>query len=406
MNTKEDPRRSILLSIILPAAAGSLLYAVSAGIRQNYGVLMTAIANSSGVPFATVSLIVAIGKLVFGITQPVFGAVSLRRSNRFVLICGSILGITGLTLIPFCRSFFSLILFLGIILPAGTGAISFGVIMSALTPLLKPSAAAAVSGVVSASSGLGNIFLSPILQSLIENSGLRTAVYFLAVLVLILIPVSAGITPKRAANRQESGTADKSEEPITGIIREAVRNRNYICLTLGFFTCGYHMGIVEMHYYNQVVVLGFSEKTAAYALSLFGIASILGSLLSGILCSKMRMKNVLTLIYGSRAVFVTAFLLLPKNTAFIYTAAAVFGLIGAGTVPPTSGLAEQMFGAAKLALLFGFSFMVNQTGAFLSVWLSGLCVSRTGSYTPMWISSLVLCAAASVICSKIQEDAR
>lgn len=406
MNTVKDKRRSALLTLILLAAAGSLLYGVSAGIRQNYGVLMTAIADSSGVPFATVSLIVAIGKLVFGITQPLFGAVSLRKSNRFVLICGSILGIAGLVMIPLCRGVFALLIFLGIILPAGTGAISFGVIMSALTPLLNPAAAAAVSGIVSASSGLGNIFLSPILQSLLENSGLRTAVFFLAALVLILIPVSFAITRGSSADGQKTGGEDTVREPISAIIRGAIRNRNYIFLTLGFFTCGYHMGIVEMHYYNQVVVLGFPEKTAAYALSLFGITSIIGSLLSGILCSKLKKKDVLTLIYGSRAVFIAVFLLMPKTTAAIYIAAAVFGLIGAGTVPPTSGLAEQFFGAAKLALLFGFSFMVNQTGAFLSVWLSGLCVSRTGSYTPMWISSLILCAAASAICSKIQEDKR
>lgn len=393
-----------MYSCFLFAAAGSLLYAVSAGIRQNYGVLMNAIAENSGVPFVRVSFIVAVGKLVFGITQPFFGAVSLRRSNRFVLICGSLLGITGLMMIPFCRNSFSLILFLGIILPAGTGAISFGVIMGALTPLLPPAAAAAVSGIVSASSGLGNIFLSPILQSVTESRGLRYAVAFLAILVLILIPVSIGITSKRPAEKKTSGDAGRTKEPAAEIIRGALRNRSYIYLTLGFFTCGYHMGIVEMHYFNQVVTLGFTEKTAAYALSLFGITSIAGSLISGILCTRLQKKTVLTLIYGSRAAVIAAFLLLPKNIPLIYGAAAIFGLIGAGTVPPTSGLAEQFFGAAKLALLFGFSFMVNQTGAFLSVWLSGLCVSLTGSYTLMWISSMILCAAASLICSKIQEE--
>lgn len=401
----ERSDKNKFLYIILLAAAGSLLYAVSAGIRQNYGVLMTAIADNSGIPFASVSFIVAVGKLIFGITQPLFGAIALKRSNRFVLLSGSVLGILGLVMIPLCKSIIPLFLFLGIILPAGTGAISFGVIMGALTPLLQPAAAATVSGIVSASSGLGNIFLSPILQNILEVSGLSMAVYFLALLVLILMPVSIGITGRKQNSGVSEKTTEDRDRSIPAMIRDAVRNPNYIFLTLGFFTCGYHMGIVEMHYFNQVVVLGFPEKTAALALSIFGITSILGSLLSGILCSRMKKKNVLVLIYGSRVIAVLAFLLLPKNIALIYGAAALFGFIGSGTVPPTSGLVEHYFGAAKLALLFGFSFMVNQSGAFLSVWLSGLCVSRTGSYTIMWISSLILCAGAALICGRIKEDA-
>ena len=395
-------QRNKILYIILLSAAGSILYAVSAGIRQNYGVLMTAVAENSGVPFETVSFIVAFGKLVFGITQPLFGAAALRKSNRFVLLTGSVLGILGLVMIPLCRNMITLFIYLGIILPAGTGAVSFGVIMGALTPLLDPAAAAAVSGVVSASSGLGNIFLSPILQDITEKRGLSMAVYFLALLVLILMPVSIGITHRKRSGPEKNTQDDRRSIPE--MIRSAVKNPNYICLTLGFFTCGYHMGIVEMHYFNQVVVLGFPEKTAALALSVFGITSIIGSLLSGVLCSVMKKKNVLVLIYGSRVIAILAFLTLPVNTAMICGAAALFGLIGSGTVPPTSGLVEHYFGAAKLALLFGFSFMINQSGAFLSVWLSGLCISRTGSYSLMWISSLILCAGAALICGRIKED--
>ena len=100
----ERSDKNKFLYIILLAAAGSLLYAVSAGIRQNYGVLMTAIADNSGIPFASVSFIVAVGKLVFGITQPLFGAIALKRSNRFVLLSGSVLGILGLVMIPLCKS--------------------------------------------------------------------------------------------------------------------------------------------------------------------------------------------------------------------------------------------------------------------------------------------------------------
>ena len=399
-----DKKKQSVRSIILLAAAGSLLYAVSAGIRQNYGVLMTAIAENSGVSFATVSFIVAVGKLVFGVGQPAFGAVALKKSNRFVMVAGSILAMIGLIMIPFCKGVLPLLLFLGIILPAGTGALSFGTIMGALTPLLAPAAAAAVSGIVSGSSGLGNIVLSPVLQSILEKSGLRNAVMFLVILAAVLIPISVLITSRKPI-RDITAAESAADGSIFAMIGDALKNRNFVFLTFGFFTCGFHMGIVEMHYYNVVVNYGFSEQTAAFALSIFGVTSILSSLWSGALCSRIKMKNVLSLIYGIRAVLIPVFIfILPKTAAVMYIVGGLLGLIGTGTIPPTSGLTEKFFGPAKLALLFGFCFMVNQIGAFISVWAGGVIVSATGSYDIIWLVSMVLCAVASVICGKIRED--
>ena len=56
--------------------AGGLLYGLSSGICASYGVFLGSIAASSGVDYASLSFIVAVGQLLFGLLQPLFGVLA------------------------------------------------------------------------------------------------------------------------------------------------------------------------------------------------------------------------------------------------------------------------------------------------------------------------------------------
>lgn len=113
-----------------------------------------AIAASSGVDYAGISFVLAAAQLAFGIMQPVFGAAALKTSNVFVLLCGAAMAVLGLVLTPLCHGSWTLLLCFGILMPAGLGAFSFGLIMGAVTPLPGEKKASAVSGIINASSAL------------------------------------------------------------------------------------------------------------------------------------------------------------------------------------------------------------------------------------------------------------
>lgn len=134
------------------------------------------------------------------------------------------------------------------------------------------------------------------------------------------------------------------------------------------------MAIIETHLFTQITTYGFSHQIAAYAFSAYGIATLAGSILSGGLCGRIPMKNVLGGLYASRAVMVLAFLLLPKNLFTIFGFSILLGMTGNATVPPTSGLTEQFFGAAKLATLFGVVFSLTRSAAFsVRGWVVSAC---------------------------------
>lgn len=158
--------------MFLVVLAVCLVYALGGGIRSNYGLMRGAIAASSVVDYAGISFVLAAAQLAFGIMQPVFGAVALKTSNVFVLLCGAAMAVVGLALTPLCHGSWTLLLCFGILMLAGLGAFSFGLIMGAVTPLLGEKKASAVSGIINASSGLGSILLALVLRGVLDSFGL------------------------------------------------------------------------------------------------------------------------------------------------------------------------------------------------------------------------------------------
>ena len=159
----KQEKRSV---IILLVAAGCALYTISGGIRSSFGVVVQALADRTGVSYAAVSFAVAVGQLMYGVTQPLFGILALKKSNGFVLLCGTGLMAAGLLLTPLATSAALLVVTVGLLFFSGTGALCFGIIMGTLSPILGEKRASGVSGILNASSGIGASILSPIMQSL------------------------------------------------------------------------------------------------------------------------------------------------------------------------------------------------------------------------------------------------
>lgn len=91
------------------------------------------------------------------------------------------------------------------------------------------------------------------------------------------------------------------------------------------------------------------------------------------------------------------FLMIPLTAASAVAFGAAIGFLWLGTVPLTSGLVAQMFGARHLSMLYGVVFLWHQLGSFLGVWLGGYAYDLTGSYDRVWLSALALGVLAAVL---------
>lgn len=163
------------------------------------------------------------------------------------------------------------------------------------------------------------------------------------------------------------------------------------------------MSILETHFFNQLLTFGFSRETAAILFSVYGLLTMVGSALSGLLCCRISMKNLLGSIYAVRIILAIMLIIMPKMMIFIITFIIILGLTSDSTVSPTAGLILKDFGVAKLPTLFGLAFLTHQIGCFSSAWIGGILVKTTGVFEYLWLCDAVLSAMASTVSYLVRE---
>lgn len=405
---EREKRQSGFVQSVVAILAVCLVFAVMQGIHDNYGIMLKGIVEHTEISYASVSLVIAVGQILYGVSQPVFGMLALKKSNAFVMFWGIILMAVGLIATPFCKGVWSLLIFFGIILPSGTGALCFGILMGAIAPIIGDKKAAMASGVVQASAGIGDALMSPALQYLTQWHGITVSMTTFSIPILMMIPVTIwlGQKGKREKNdvlEQTGSVHINKEENLFTILRSAFGDSAYWCLLIGFSTCGFHMAIIETHLFSQYVSSGIPGGIASFALTVYGITTMLGAIITGFLGQKFKMKNVLTLVYGIRVLIAIGFLVLPKSVPFAFIATGLLGLTGDSTVPPTTGIISSKVGVAKMAIVYGSIFIGHQIGAFASAWLGGVLVNTPLSYSALWIVDLCLCIAAAAASFRIRD---
>lgn len=415
-------------AVIGLALLACLLYGLAAGIRSDIGILLNPMASHANATYGQVSTCIAVMQLVFGASQPAFGKLASRRGNRSVILAGVALLFAGIATILATHSLTGLFLGLSVLFGLGAGAISFALVLTSATYLIGEDRSMTVSGMLNAAAGLCGFLLSPSLQQLLTRGGLAAAVHMLLVCTAALVPIALIVTSRdpvpRSIPRHDTSTSGSSasqasrsskqsqtDQPLQSSqaavpLKTAFRDRAFLLLVAGFSTCGFHMVIIESHLYSQYLVWGLDGGIASWAYSIYGLATIVGALLSGALSQRLRKSRLLGGYYAFRAIWVLLFVFaLPKTAATSVLFAIGLGMTGDATVSPTSGIVGERFGLRSVAMLVGTLFLCHQCGAFLSAWLGGAIEQATGGYALLWLIDVALCtvAAAASLCIERTE---
>ena len=380
------------------AAAGILM--VTMGTRQSLGLFLSPINTSTGLGMASISFAMAVAQFTWGAIQPLAGAAADRWGPRPVLIAGIVLLALGNALTPLMGSSWGLIFSLGLLAAFGSGAGSFSVLIGAAAQRLPTDARGAASGVINAGGSLGQFVFAPLAQQLIQVQGWMGAMYSLAVITLLALPLVGALTRGAPAAHAAASAPDAG---LRATLRQALHDRSYLLLHAGFFTYGFHITFLVTHLPTEVDLCGLPASVASWSLALIGLSNIVGSLWVGHLVGRHRSKMILAIMYGSRALLVLAYLAMPREPWVFYLFAIGLGLTWLATVPPTAGLVGKLFGVRYLGTLFGLTLLSHQIGGFLGAWLGGLAITRLGDYTWMWWADIALAALAAVLNLPIRE---
>ncbi len=370
-----------------------LIGAIGFGLRGGFGIFLTPISTEFGFGREVFSLSIALQNLIWGISQPFMGAFADRFGAFKAILVGSLFYCSGMILMSFSTSAGMFHLSLGLLAGIGLAGTATGIIMPAVAKVFPADKRSWVLGVIGATSSLGSFAILPIGQYFIESIGWSNTSTFIAIVVVLMIPLALVF---EKGGRENAAVAEP-KVPLRDALKEAFQHPGFWFLCSGFFVCGFHVVYIATHLPSYVVDLGFSASTGAWALGIIGLANVVGGYLAGVLGGKYSKKYLLSFLYFGRALVMTGFVLLPPSEVLIFVFAVIMGLFWLSTVPLTTGLVADLYGLQHMSALFGLVFLSHQLGAFLGGWLGGYFYDATGSYNIVWWISVALGLVSAIV---------
>ena len=379
---------------------GCLISMISFGPRATLGFFLTPMSQANDWGRDVFGLALAIQNILWGIGQPVAGAIADRFGTMRVLCAGGAFYALGLILMAYSTSPLMLDLAAGVFIGFGLAGCSFSVVLAAFGKLLPERLRLLAFGAGTAAGSFGQFLYSPVAVSLMDAFGWQTALFVFGVGMLLVLPLSLAIATAPAEAGAPHGAAPQS---LRQALSEAVGHRSYVLLVLGFFTCGFQLAFITVHMPAYLVDRGLSAQVGGWTIAVIGLFNIVGSLASGWLGNLMPKRYLLSFIYFARAAAVLAFIIFPVTPFSSILFGAVMGLLWLSTVAPTNGIIALIFGTRWFATLAGVAFFSHQVGGFLGVWLGGVVFVRTGSYDAVWWLSILFGLLSAVINLPIVE---
>ena len=206
---------------------------VTMGVRQSLGLFVSPMNTTTGLGIVTISLALGIGQFVWGAVQPVAGAFADRFGPARVLATGIVVLAIGMALTPLATSGVALVLTLGVLAAAGSGAGSFSVLIGAAAQRAPAESRGTASGVINAGGSFGQFVFAPVAQKLIAGLGWMGAMWALALITLATLPVA------RAVLSDRQGVSEPDGGGLRHAVATALSDRSYLLLHSGFSPVGF-----------------------------------------------------------------------------------------------------------------------------------------------------------------------
>lgn len=404
------PKASLFTPVLI---GGCVIILISFAVRASFGVFQIPIADEFNWPRAEFSLAIAIQNLAWGIGQPIFGAIAEKFGDRRAIFAGALLYAAGLVLSSFAvtpgaHQLLEILVGFGV---AGTG---FGVMLAVVGRAASDENRSLALGVATAAGSAGQVIGAPAAEFLLGFYSWQTVfMIFAAVILLSLFALPIMRSPALASRAE-------LEQSMGQALRQAFRDPSFTLIFLGFFSCGYQLAFVTAHFPAMVTEMcgpidqtGFlagigittTSALGAVAISLIGLANIVGTLTAAWAGKRWSKKYLLAGIYTARTVVAGVFILMPITPASVLIFSVLMGSLWLATVPLTSGLIAHIYGLRYMGTLYGIVFFSHQLGSFLGVWLGGRLYDIYGDYTLVWWVGVGVGAFSAIVHLPVQERA-
>src|SRR5437899_10093920 len=212
------------LVIIICGCAIALL---SFGPRSSLGFFIQPMGREFAWGRDVFGLALALQNLLWGLGQPIAGAIADRFGVMRVVCVGALLYAGGLLIMRYAATPLSLDLGAGVLIGFGLSGCSFNLVLSAFAKLLPPEKRGVALGAGTAAGSFGQFLFAPFGVAMIGNFGWQTALIVFAGLILLIIPLSLALATPPATTTQVP-VAD--QQSFKTALAEAFGHRSYVLL--------------------------------------------------------------------------------------------------------------------------------------------------------------------------------
>jgi predicted MFS family arabinose efflux permease len=370
---------------------------LSMGRTQSMGLYLPPVTKALDIGREPFGLAMAMAQLTMGLGAPFSGGlIDKFGAGRIIVLC--VLAAIGGLYLMYAATSANDLLISGVLLGIGVSGTGVTALVGTIGRLAPPEKRLSAIASIGMAAGIGGFVALPVMHLLIELVGWQQSLVWLMVITALLIPLAWPIGGKPI--RRDGPVRDQT---LMEALREAFQHPSFWLLTAGFFVCGFHVAFIMVHLPAFTVDQGLPSWVGPYALSMVGIANIVGTFIAGQSGRFIEKRRGLSLIYFGRAILFLGFLYLPITPVSVIVICGLLGLLWLSTIPLTSGLVATFFGTTWMSMLFGIVFLSHQLGSFLGVWLGGRLYDMTKSYDAMWWISIALGLLAALINWPIQE---
>jgi len=384
-------------------AAATLLTTLTVGMRLGIGPFFLPMIEDLGFSRSLLASIIAIGMLCYGLAMPLAGYLVGRYGTRFVLLLGTAIVFVSIAWTVNARTPFSFLLAFGVLMSVGLGFTS----PVALTPIISrwfTRQRGMALFFLSTGSMAGMAILTPVLASAIGAVGWQaTLVGFAVVFAVVTIPAALFCMRETAPAHTDllpeqinAQAASGKPAPVSLSFGEAVRTSPFWKIVIGLFACGFSMNLLGTHGVPMLMDHGFDAMTSSYGIGLIGLVAILGTLVLGRLSDRLPRRNILGTIYLVRGLGFFALLVVGTHWE-LYIAAAIGGMVWAGSIATSSAMLADIYGVRLVGVMYGTAYLGHQVGAMLSSWLGGWGYEHFGTHWVAFGMSGVLLVIAAFV---------
>ena len=266
--------RTPLVIIVCGCAIGMLTF----GPRSSFGFFIQPMSREFSWGRDVFGLALALQNLLWGLGQPVAGAIADRFGILRVMCVGAVLYAVGLLMMRYAVTPLSLNIGAGVLIGFGLSGCSFNLVLSAFSKLLPPERRGVALGAGTAAGSFGQFLFAPFGVAMIDNLGWQTALTVFAGLMLLILPLSLALATPPATS---ANVPAADQQSFKTALAEAFGHRSYVLLVLGFFTCGFQLAFITVHLPAFLVDRGISAQTGGWVIAAIGLFNIIGSLSVG-----------------------------------------------------------------------------------------------------------------------------